>query len=292
MRAYLIFAVVSAIVTQCASDARAAGTRTSRGAAGGERIPLPERLSHASTDEMVAMCRSNLRQIEDSNDSGEMRRELFVTLRLMRRKGLSPNSGLFQEMLSRPSLPSYIREEALRGIFRDKDGPAVAKQWLVSNDDRLRAVAIDLLAPAETGDPAIQKTIKKMVKEKLKYSQTYTGVSLVYVEKMYQFREMYLAEKSFGKRLDMLVLYIGHVCAGPLSTAEGYHLEDTAISQYVLDRFKEAYAIDSDAVVAAVNKVGERDHGGASIGEFVLGLLRETSAAGEGAEVSDAPAEK
>lgn len=285
-RIHLIIILGCSICIPCAAGTNAGGRRVSRGSEKADKVSLRVHLRDATGDELAAICREVLQQLERSSDPKkleDLHRDMTDMILLMRIRKQSIGDGvIFREVLSHRSLPDHIREAAAQGFFRYQAGRDAAKEYLRGDDDLLRAAALDLLAHTRT-DPATEHTIEKMVIEINDYTQTATGVSLTWIRQMHHIRTAYLAEKSIAKKVNVLMTSLPLMYDGKRVRGKMY-VRKNAFAQYLLARFKEAYLEDRDLVVASVNKLIERGPAWAPVIQFVLELLDKTTIAGENAK--------
>lgn len=237
-------------------------------------------LVQLTTNETVRACRSTLRRLESGDRRSESNAEILGLIRMMRKQPGNVYTALLKDVLAHKSVSDHVKAEALRVLYRITGEVEPVRQFIESDNDKLRAAALDVLAPELVGDPSFDELIEKMMTNQHEYSQGQTGTALFFVHEMKNFKKLYEAEADPKKRVGMLVSKLSSLCIEPPATDEAWQVSNNAYSQYLLRRFKEIYRLERDLTASAITQYAQEKPQWKPLAELLIEILSKTEEAG------------
>jgi len=216
-----------------------------------------------------------MRRIGVPRDQIQWNAETDALILAMHQKPIAASGDVMRAILAHPSPLDYVKADALRLLYLVAGDKAEVRSWIDSDNDKLRATALELLAPELTGEAAFDEAVDRIMAEKPGFSQTWTDTVLAGIVTLREFRESYQAAGSADEKASLLASRVSWLYE-PRYSGGDWFLSKDAFPQYLLRQMKMLYHDAPRTVRTALAKHAENEPRHQDIVQAVLRELEAT----------------
>lgn len=243
------------VVCLCAVGVRAGDPGLPEDQGGGSTMLNSTAVGHTVAGGDVEECRALLRSARQSGERWFAFDQAHILIRKLRKQRDADCAAFLRSVVTNTTVPDYVRAEAVGTLYHVTGDVQEAMAWAKSDNDRMRGVAIEALAPDLLGDPqfdAMIEALKSRGRGEVRTSANNAIRSIIWIK---WFRKEFAAKPDAEAQIGLVMGVLGSLCPErPNSTGAPWYIGTDAISQDVLRKLKELHGRAPEALRAALER--------------------------------------